>query len=366
MDIIPEMQSIDLSKLTRPGSAVEVGPALVATGGAVPNTGRGLARLGISTRLMGKVGDDPFGDIILRLIREDHPALADDMIVAPGETSSYTIVFSLPGVDRFFWHCVGANDTFGADDVSYDRLRDARLFHFGYPPFMREFRINDGAALVDMFRRAKAAGVITSLDMALPDPNGPSGQVNWRLILERTLPHVDLFLPSLDELLFMVGGNDPTSESADTRIMNAAAGVLAMMGAGVVVIKLGSRGLYLRTGPEGFPALDAAGWRNRELWAPCFRPEPLVGTTGAGDAAIAGFLAAVLRGQLVEEAVTTAAAVGACNVEAADALSGVISWEATQARIDAGWARDQVTIDAPGWAWDDTHSVWVGPNDARS
>jgi sugar/nucleoside kinase (ribokinase family) len=49
-------------------------------------------------------------------------------------------------------------------------------------------------------------------------------------------------------------------------------------------------------------------------------------------------LAALLRDVPPERALAIAAAVGACNVEAADALSGVRSWEETLARIDAGWA----------------------------
>ena len=62
-----------------------------------------------------------------------------------------------------------------------------------------------------------------------------------------------------------------------------------------------------------------------------------MGTTGAGDATIAGFLTALLRDVPPERALAIAAAVGACNVEAADAVSGVRSWEETLARIDAGW-----------------------------
>jgi hypothetical protein len=56
--------------------------------------------------------------------------------------------------------------------------------------------------------------------------------------------------------------------------------------------------------------------------------------------------------------------VGACNVEAADALSGIRSWDATQARIVGGWARAPVIIDAPGWEWDEARQLWIGPNDA--
>ncbi|MBN1203014.1 MAG: carbohydrate kinase family protein [Anaerolineae bacterium] len=363
LDVIPQMPPGDLLSILVPGAVAEIGPVMLSTGGPVSNTGRNLHRLGIRTRLMGKVGNDAFGAIIRDLIRQDDPALADDMIVAPGETSSYTIVISPPGTDRFFMHCGGANHTFGADDVPYDRLRNARLFHFGYPPYMARMYANTGAELEDLYRRAKATGVITSLDMALPDPNGPSGRVDWARVLARTLPHVDLFLPSLDELVYMLRRDAaPISEQPDTLISEIAAQALNL-GAGVVVLKLGDRGLYLRTGPDGAPHTDDPGWRNRELWAPCFQPEPLVGTTGSGDATIAGFLAAVLRDQPVEAALTSAVAVGACNVEAADALSGVRSWDETMTRIQAGWERQPVIINAPGWTWDAASRLWVGPHD---
>ncbi len=141
------------------------------------------------------------------------------------------------------------------------------------------------------------------------------------------------------------------------------AGELLEMGAGVVGLKVGDQGFYLRTGPNGAPFLAGSGWESRELWAPCFKPEQLIGTTGAGDCTIAGFLAAILRGQTVEEAMTSAVAVGACNVEAADALSGVRSWEDTQARIRSGWPRAALRIDASGWAWDADRALWIGPFD---
>ncbi|MFL7807694.1 MAG: PfkB family carbohydrate kinase, partial [Anaerolineae bacterium] len=129
----------------------------------------------------------------------------------------------------------------------------------------------------------------------------------------------------------------------------------------IVVLKLGERGVYLRTRGtlgdlgRGAPA-DLDAWRGRELWAPCFIPDKLVGTTGAGDATIAGFLAAMLRGASPERALAIAAAVGACNVEAADALSGVRPWEETLARIDQGWERAPMHLS--GWVLDEAYGVW--------
>ena len=362
LDIIPDIPPLDLQSSLKPGALIEIGAAVLSTGGPVSNTGRNLHTLGIKTWLMGKVGDDAFGHIILDLIRAQDPDLTRGMIVVPGEVSSYSLVISPQGMDRAFLHCAGANHTFSADDVEYEILRRARLFHFGYPPVMERMYANDGEQLEVMFRRAKATGVITSLDMSMPDPQGPSGRVNWRKVLARTLPYVDVFLPSLDELLVLLG-RAASPSPADAIVSQVAEEMLAL-GAGIVMLKLGQRGLYLRIGERGVTDLPDPAWHNRELWAPCFQPEPLVGTTGAGDATIAGFLAGMLRGQTVEAALTSAVAVGACNVEAADALSGVRPWDETQARIAAGWARQPLTIDAPGWVWHERLALWAGPHDA--
>jgi hypothetical protein len=50
--------------------------------------------------------------------------------------------------------------------------------------------------------------------------------------------------------------------------------------------------------------------------------------------------------------------VGACNVEAADALSGLRSWEATLQRIEAGWEHLPLHLDDPDWEWDLAHALW--------
>jgi sugar/nucleoside kinase (ribokinase family) len=136
------------------------------------------------------------------------------------------------------------------------------------------------------------------------------------------------------------------------------------MGVPLVVIKLGERGLYLRTAGRktiekigrAAPA-DPAAWAEKELWAPCFRVR-VVGTTGAGDATIAGFLSAMLRDLSPELAVTVAVAVGACNVEAADALTGLRTWDATLDRIRTGWGRLPLHLEDPSWSWDQSDQLW--------
>ncbi len=373
LDIIPTIfqERIEFT----PNSLVEVGHAVLSTGGAVSNTGLALHKLGIATRLMGKVGEDSFGAVVREIVAGHDPSLAEGMNVAGGEATSYTVIISSRGQDRMFLHCPGCNNTFGADDIDYRMLQGTGLFHFGYPPVMRRLIENDGRELVEVLRRAKDTGATTSLDMCMPDPKGFSGSVDWPKILRSVLPYVDIYLPSLDETLFMLGprgGPEPGNLAACPGMPDLLAEVsatLLAMGPSIVGMKLGEMGLYLRTASEG--ALQHLGrarpvdfrlWADREIWSPCFHVN-VVGTTGSGDATIAGFLAAYLRGKAPEDCVTLACAVGACNVEAADALSGLLTWNQTLDRMDAGWARADLEVAREDWRRCRRTGALRGPHD---
>lgn len=93
------------------------------------------------------------------------------------------------------------------------------------------------------------------------------------------------------------------------------------------------------------------------MWAPCFQVD-VVGTTGAGDSTIAGFLCALLHELPPQQAITMALAVGACNVEAADALSGLRSWPDTQSRIQQGWPQQPLDLSASGWHQVPQFGLW--------
>ena len=378
LDVIPNLDHLpagSFGELFQPGHLIMVGPALFCTGGPVSNTGLALYRLGVPTRLAAKVGADPFGGIVRALVERFDPGLVQGLVTDPSSPTSYSVIVSPPGIDRIFLHCTGANDTFVAADVDLDLVSQATLFHFGYPPIMRQMYSAGGTELAEVFRRAKSTGVTTSLDMSFPDPSSESGKADWKAILQSTLPFVDIFLPSFEEILYMLRratyegmkreapGGDVLTQLSPGLLGDLSAQMMEM-GARMVMIKLGDRGVYLRTagvnklldmGPAA-PG-DIAGWAGQELWAPCFRVN-VVGTTGSGDATIAGFLSALLRGFPTRQAVTAAVAVGACNVEAADALSGIRSWEETMARINAGWERLPLVIHDPSWAWDPEHAVW--------
>jgi sugar/nucleoside kinase (ribokinase family) len=372
LDIIPRWDGAqrEMHKAITPGAMLNIGPADLALGGAVLNTGIALHRLGARTRLVGKVGDDPFGHLVRELLDDIDPALHDGMVVARGENTSYTIVISPPNTDRTFLHHSGANDRFGSADIVPDQLAGARLMHFGYPPLMRRIYSDGGRELSHIFRLAKSMGLTTSLDMTQIDRRSDAARVNWPALLATVLPHVDVFLPSIDEIRFMLGDESAADAGACGEDLHRISSRLLEMGSAIIALKLGDEGLYLRSTPDrkrlasmgGCAPPDWQAWAGRQIIAPCFAVD-VAGTTGAGDCTIAGFLGGLLRGLGPEETVTAAVATGACCVEAADATSGVPDWETLQRRIAAGWPRKATGLLLPGWQWDASRTIGHGPAD---
>ncbi len=349
LDMIPEMDNVPLDALATPGHLFETGPLIFATGGAVSNTGQALHHLGVKAGLMSTIGDDMLGQTILSLIRARGAQLTDLITVRPGHTSSYTIVLAPQKADRTFLHHAGPNNTFGLNDIDFTKLEKTRIFHLGYPPLLPRLVAQEGRELQEVCRRARAAGAITTLDTTLPDPESATGRADWKTILASTLPYVDIFIPSIEEIIFMLRRADFEAWRGNVlrhltrHYLSALADELLSFGVAVTGFKLSEMGFYLKTSPAERIAsltrhlpLDAQVWGGVELWQPAFKVD-VVGTIGAGDSAYAGFLKALLCGMPPLEAIRRACAVGACNVEAADSISGVRSWEETEVRLRAGW-----------------------------
>lgn len=378
LDVIPELKSghCRAEDIFTPGMLSLVGPAALALGGSVANTGITLHRLGARAQLVGKVGDDLLGKAILAALQQIDPTVAKNMIIAVGEATSYSIVLSPPNLDRGFLHCPGTNDTFLAADLDALPWHESRLLHFGYPPLMRGTYTDNGLALARTFAAVRQAGALVSLDMAMPHADS----TNWREWLRLVLPHVDIFAPSLQEIQLMLaldpnspaggdGCQDHLPASPPCQLAKIAA-ELHGLGTPIVVIKLGDQGLYLSTNEHVCDLSQRAAWRdfpwqawtNRQLLAPCFVVE-VVGTTGAGDCTIAGFLVALLHGSCPEEALRSATAVGAYSVQSADATSNIPSWSQIATRLKLPWTQRLMAQTWPEWKFCRGTGVYAGPGD---
>jgi sugar/nucleoside kinase (ribokinase family) len=382
-DVIPRFPDTgagSIGEIMRPGKLVLVEECRMSTGGPVSNTGIALRLLGNRVCFSARVGDDEFGRLTVDSLKR-RIGSAEGVRVVEGGVSSYTIAVAPPRIDRIFLHNPASNDLYDSDDLDPALVARCRHFHFGYPPLMRRVYANEGAELREILKTAKDAGATTSLDMALPDPDSHSGSQPWRKVLERCLPHVDLFLPSVEEALYMLDRQrflTMKRDHADADLIDvlrpedysALAAELLSLGAKMTSLKSGHRGFYVRTGArerllelgEGLPG-DPGNWSGRELWRPSFEAPDLASATGSGDSAIAGFLTGFLKGLTVEESLKAAACLGWQNVQELDAISGIRSWEETLALLKKDMPVIDARVASPGWRWSEEHGLWAGPDD---
>ena len=345
-----------VEQILSPGKLIQVGNADVHTGGAVANTGLAMKLLGNDVALMGKIGTDAFGSLVQNVL--DEYGAGEGMICDEAASTSYSVVLAMPGIDRIFLHHSGANDTFVAEDMDFQRIGEAALFHFGYPTLMRLMYESDGARLVQLMQRVQAAGAATSLDLAAVDPKSEAGKADWDEILKRTLPYVDFFVPSIEELCFMIdrerfeqlqiraGGGDITDILDIEKDVKPLAEKCMAYGCKVLLLKCGAKGMYLQTA-EGKKleqissriGLDASVWAEQAIFERSYVPERILSGTGAGDTSIAAFLTAMLEGENPQMCLHLAAATGASCVAAYDALSGLKPLNELRQKIEKGWEK---------------------------
>lgn len=270
------------------------------TGGCANNTAIGLARLGLRAGAMGKVGQDGFGDFILRNLEKEgvdtRGMRRDDQA-----NTSFTFVMIAPNGERCFFHYIGANGTLCLEDIDFSLIQETRILHVAGSLVMPRF---DGPPTAQVLQQAREMGVVTVLDTVW------NASLDAYQVIKPCLPHLDYFLPSFEEAQLIAKREAPADVAA----------FFLDHGVGTVGLKMGAEGCYLRTGDQ-------------ELHIPAWQVD-VVDTTGAGDAWVAGLLAGLVLGWDLERAGRFANAVGALCVTAIGTTAGLRSMAETLAFMD--------------------------------
>lgn len=358
--VFPAAGRMNMESVLAPGKLIHMEGVDIHTGGAVANTGLAMKTLGTDVSLMGKVGYDGLGRMVLDIL-EQYGA-GEGMMASHDALTSYSIVLAMPGIDRIFLHHPGANDSFGHDDLDWEAIGQASLFHFGYPALMKKMYQQQGKELLRILKRVKALNVPVSLDMAAIDASSAAALADWDQILERILPYVDFFVPSIEELCFMIDREKYrrlTNQAEDGEItdvlvrddLQSLGMKILSYGANVALIKCGAPGMYYKTSGGGKMGdlcarmnLDPQEWIDQEGFEASYEPDAVISGTGAGDSSIAAFLVSALNETSLAEALRMATAAGASCVAAYDALSGLKSLDELRQKIGRGWKKKDVAI----------------------
>ena len=289
---------VDLHKRIGAGVLHEVEPLLLTGGGIVSNSGVTMARMGLRVGAFSYLGDDAWAPVVRNLYRSEG---VDDspLLQHPTGATSTTVVMIDPTGERSFYHCVGAPRRLDAKAFldHLDLFKSADLLLLGYYSLMPKLEPD----LPRVFEAIRRVGCLTAMDAA-----GAGGTLQP---LDKILPHLDFYVPSLAE------GQNQTGQSDPQKILQ----VYRNCGApGVLGVKLGKQGVLLSPGPDEYVPISVVD-----------APGEVVDTTGAGDSFYAGLLTGMLKGLSIEDAGSLGAAAAACCVTALGGASGGRDYAAT-------------------------------------
>lgn len=378
LDITPKILGTDDRSLI-PGALYPCHGVDISLGGATANTGLALAKLGnTQVEIVARVGNDYFGSTISHMLDDAegiHHWLSRDEQVA----TSYSVIIAKKGIDRIIFHDSGANNTFRTDAIPFHAMQSVSLVHFGYPPMMQAMIANNGKELIHMFTMFKRQGATTSLDMCMPKVEDVDSHF-WADLLTSVLPCVDVFIPSVEELLFMVDrsryeaihstvGMDDFVNAVSLADLQRLGDFCIARKVGIVAIKCGKRGYYARSASaerllgmgKGKPE-NLSNWQNRELFVSSVCVDRVVSTTGAGDASIAGFLQALCEGESIEDTVAMACTVGSISTQSFDSVSALVPYASMRQRLHT---QQYNSLPKCEDHWKGESYLMFGPNDGR-
>jgi len=291
--LVTDILSDILPKLPDPGELISVKEIYLATGGCASNTAVSLSKIGLKAGVIGKVGNDIFGDFVINYLKENGVDIST-VSRSKEKATSKTIILLTADEDRRFIHNFGANADFGLDDIDLNYVCQAKALYVG--GYLVLPRLNQ-ASLIKLFKLAKEKNISTFLDVVVPGPD--PDLINQ---CKEAFSYTDYFLPNQDEARILTGKEDPESQAEVFLKYNPEM---------VVVITMGREGALIRT-------------KDKVIRSKVYKVD-IVDPSGGGDAFDAGFIFGILQGWNLEKTLQFASAMGASAVTAIGCTAGVFT-----------------------------------------
>jgi sugar/nucleoside kinase (ribokinase family) len=271
------------------GELVVLQEMLVSAGGCAANVAIDLVRQGVAAEVVGCVGRDIAGDVLLESFARHQVGTSRVKRVEDLPTST-TVILLLQGQDRRYLHVVGANRAFNIEQIARDWLRNLKVFYLGGLFALPGLELSK---LADLLQFCRACGVTTVLDVAVPREQRGTDQLRGLLHL------IDVFLPNEDEARAFTGFTDPYDQLR----------ALQHMGADTVIITRGAHGVVAA--------------RARTIWRCGAYQMAVVDPSGCGDAFTSGVIVGLLQGWNMAEMLRYASAIGASATRATGTTQSV-------------------------------------------
>jgi sugar/nucleoside kinase (ribokinase family) len=265
------------------GREVYAGGLGVAAGGHF-NTAAALSRLGVRVALVATVGDDAWGEIVLREVRAE--GLPEQYVqVLPSTPTPVSVALNLAGDRGFVTYGPGWDDAEAAVVAETRSLLERGAVEHVHGDLSK--------ATAGLLAAARAVGTTYSVDAHEAGPWLASTAV------QEVAAAVDVLFANEDEALAMTGAGDWRSALSELAARTPH-----------VVLKRGENGAACATGGRLFESPA--------------RPAVAVDATGAGDCFAAGYLWALRGGRSPDGCLDAGNACGAAAVSVVGGYRGAL------------------------------------------
>ena len=283
-----------VSEIPKGGDLAYIDELRLTVAGTAGGTIIDCAKLGLSTLAVGAVGDDEKADFVVSVLEKFGADTAGFERIKGVPTSS-TILNIRPNGERPALHLRGACDYFMPPNKEKLNIFDCKVFHLGGTGLLKKL---DGSASVELLKDAKENECITTWDLI----GATESTID---IVKPLLPHIDYFMPSIEEASIMCGLDDPMDIAKyylDNGVTNC---VLTMGGEGSLFV---NKDETVKT-----PAFDIN----------------VVDTTGCGDAFDAGMITSLINNFDLEKSLKFATTTSGLVATGLGSDAGIIDFDDT-------------------------------------
>jgi len=236
--------------------------SVIASGGSAANTIHGIAKLGIETGFIGKIGKDELGN----LFKQDLENAKINPILLESDTASgKAIAFVSPDSERTFATFLGAAVELSASDLSPEMFAGYKYFH------IEGYLVQNHELIETAVKMAKNSGLIVSLDLAAYN------------VVEANLGFLQRIIKDYVDIVF---ANEEEAKAFTGHEPNEALNEIAEI-CNIAIVKIGKQGSLIKT--------------NSEITKIGIIEANSIDTTGAGDLYAAGFLAGLIQKKNITE-----------------------------------------------------------------
>ncbi len=250
------MQLVDFEISNKVNKGTDHLEKQIASGGSAANTIHGIAKMGLETGFIGKVGEDEMGTFFHDDMLKSN---INPQLLKSNTPSGKAMALISPDSERTFATYLGAAVELSPDDIISDHFVGYDYFH------IEGYLVQNHALIEKAVKFAKDNGLKVTLDMASYN------------VVEENLEFLKVLLDKYVDIVF---ANEEEAKSFTGMEPEAALNEFAML-CEIAVVKIGKHGSLVKKGNEVYKVNS-------------IEANP-IDTTGAGDLYAAGFIYGLIK-----------------------------------------------------------------------